>query len=163
MRDRDKGDQADGNQTLVFDDQAVIEEGADDNHQNADTTQMQDIAPHVFRVGAPPFQANQQRQHDLIRQHGTERHRRHDHHRGRRRHAAEKRQDGQIIAAQRQRELKNEVFQIGRIGGEMQHADQGQGHDKQIQYQQIEGEYPTRLEDIALSLIFHHRNVKLTR
>ena len=108
-------------------------------------------------------QSQQERHHQIIRDHRAQRHRFDNHHAGRGRKATQKDEQRQPHLSLGHGQGNHKGIGINTATDrKVQQATKGNREDKEIDHQQIEREEPDRLVQMAFVYIFDHRHLKLT-
>ena len=105
----------------------------------------------------------QQRHDEVIAYHGRQRHGLDDDHTRCRREAADEGKKGQHRHVLLHRYGQHERIGVHAAVRERQQPDKGDGQHENVDGQQVEGEEPHRLPEVALVDILHHQHLELPR
>ena len=146
--------------------QQPIEQIAHQNHgEDGDAANGQQQPRHVLllALGLVDAPAQQQRQHQAVRDHDGQRHRIDDHHGGGSRQAADERQQRDGLGTRRQRQGQHEGVGVVGALGQVEQAGRGDGHDEQVDQDQVDREQPGGAADLLLRVVLDHGHMELPR
>ena len=163
LGDGGKADEADAHQGIGIPGQPVIEVTQQQDGDDGPAPDAQQQLAHI-RLGGQALPAPQQdRQHEVIADHGGEGDGLHDHHPGSRREAADEDEERQPGVAMGHGQGQDVAVRVHPARAEGQHPRQGNGDDEEVDEKQIQREQPDGALDMALVADLHHRHLKLPR
>jgi hypothetical protein len=140
----------------------VVGERGEREQQDCDAPDQQDPALDVRAVvehAAP----QQHRHHQVVADHGGQRHAGHDHHAGRRRQAADVGGQRQPGMAAGERQVEHIGLARHRPGARQRLPGQRDRHHQRAEQQQVADEHPARRTQIGRILALDHRDMELPR
>ena len=162
LRYRGKGDQSDRHQRIGFSGDAEIQIAETENHGNGPASDFQQQPREVCARGQTQHrQAQQQRHHEVVADHGRQGDGFDDDHAGGRRQASNIDKQRQALLLMRHRQGQDECIGVNPGTLEMHQARQRHRQYEQIDQEQVEREHPHRAPQMAGIDVFHHRDLKL--
>ena len=136
-----------------------------DDGENGDAADGQQQPRHVLLLALglidPP--AQQQRQHQAVRDHDRQRDGIDDHHGGGGRQTANERQQRYGLGPRRQRQGQHEGVGIVGALGQGEQAGRGNGDHEQVDQNQVDREQPGGAADLLLRVVLDHGHMELPR
>ena len=161
LRHGSKADQPDADQRIGFACDAEVQPAQQQQHHDdgaADEEQHARQVPALRR-----FAAQQERQHQVVADHGADGDGLDDDHAGGRRQAADKGRQRQHRHAGRQRQAEHKGFGVRRLRPEIEQPTQRNRQHEEVDQQQVRRKGPGRAPDVAFGHVLHHHDLKLPR
>ena len=164
LGDGGEGDQADGGEREGRGDDEVAEVGERHDPDDGDAAGGEERRAGVrLPAGAQPGVAGEQRQDQVVGDHGAEGEGRDDDHAGRRREAAEEGDEGEHRPAELARDRDHEGVGLrAAVGEEREAGDRDRKHEE-VDGDEVEREGPGGGADVVDVGVLHHRDVELAR
>ena len=164
LRDRRERHQAEGRQRGVTAAHPVIAVGHGRETEDRDPADPEHGRGDVAVVALRPAAPEQRRHHQVVGDHGRQRHAGDDDHAGGRGEAADVGEQRQQVAAFGQRQAQHQgVGGIAGRAGAHRHAGGGDRQHRQRHQRQVAAEHPARPADVRDVHAFDHRDVELSR
>ncbi len=164
LRDRGKGNKADGSQAVRLAQQQIEQIAEKDDDEDCNTADDQQLPRHVLltaRVVEAP--AQEQGDDQAVAHHDGKCHRIDDHHGGGSRQSTNERQQSDELGSGRKRQAENEHVRVDSAPGEQHETGRRDRHDEKVDEHQIHGKQPSRPSHLVFGMVLHHRHVELAR
>ena len=162
LRHGGKADEPDADQRVRLTREVKVHIAQHQHAQNGGAPDAQQKAREVLPAAAAQVApAQQQGQHQLVADHGGDRHGLHDDHARGRRQPPDKRKQRQRVLPGRQRQRQHKILGIALPRPEIQQAAQCNGQHEQVDEQHVERKHPDRAAQVVFAHVFHHHHLEL--